>query len=137
MHVFNLLNVNPTVDAMASDSNYVCKTFFSVIPQRFSSGVNVFCQNLNDRDIYYFCPPVKLITKVWNFIQMLNVKCILMVPLWKTAHYWPKLFNGHKLHKSILDYVKFTPQFFCSRYSRQNVFNKTSRFEMIAFYIET
>ncbi len=57
MEIFKKLNFWPTVDAFASQHNKICRTFYSLLLQTGSAGVNFFAQTLNSNDVYFCCPP--------------------------------------------------------------------------------
>lgn len=55
-----------------------------------SSGVNAFAQDWSS-DNNWLCPPICLTCSVVNHLQVCNAAGTLVVPLWKSAHFWPRL----------------------------------------------
>ena len=55
-----------------------------------SSGVNVFSQDWS-RHNNWLCPPVYLTCKVIKHMEICSAQGTLIVPLWKSAHFWPIL----------------------------------------------
>ena len=108
----NYFKLFPTIDAMASDKNFKCKTFFSLIPQQHSS------------QVYYCCPPVTCVIPVLKkFLSVKHIKCIFLVPNWPAANFFPFLYPG-KFLPQIQDYILFTPTFIPSPFP--TLFNKNS-----------
>ncbi len=80
-NIFEKLQLWPTVDAFASSQNNICDKFFSLLPQIGSSGINFFAQNLTAAEVYFCCPPVRLIVPCYRFLlSQPTVRAILIVP---------------------------------------------------------
>ena len=93
--LFSSWEIQPTVDCFASSTNKICGKFFSKIPQIGSSGVNFFVQDLKVHETYFCCPPTKLVGHTWHHLLNHNeLTAILICPVWKSANYWPLLFQG-------------------------------------------
>ena len=136
--LFRLFDFWPTIDAMASDSNAICPSFYSVIPQLHNSGVNIFCQRLQCSEKYFFCPPISLINATWQFIHSQpNISAIFIIPVWTSANYWPTIFNGSKFAHSVRDFTYFSPRFINTGFSPNNVFHKKPKFDMLALKVVT
>ena len=62
--------------------------------QPWSSGVNAFAQDWSRADDW-FCFPVCLTLKVINHLHDCNAAGTLVIPIWKSATFWPSLcFDG-------------------------------------------
>jgi len=110
--IFQAFEVSPTVDAFASSDNTVCTHFFSRWPQAGGSGVNFFAQQLNTQDIYFCCPPVKLISHTIRRLQRFaQVRAILLFPAWSGHPFWSLLKKGDKFIPEIQEHKMFEAQF--------------------------
>ncbi len=62
--------VQPTIDAFASQFNNRCASFYSNTSQKGAAGIDFFAQELRRGEVYYCCPPVKLaahcIRRIWS-----------------------------------------------------------------------
>jgi hypothetical protein len=113
--VFSQLDIRPTVDGFASSSNTVCRKFFSKWPQLHSSGVNFFAQQLQPREVYFCCPPVKDIGHTLNKLQACaHVTAILAFPLWTGHVYWGMLRQAGGYIPQISRWMVQEPAFFDS-----------------------
>ena len=110
--VLNKFDLSPTIDCMASDNNFKFEKFYSLIPQKFSSGVNFFAQSLHSSEIYYCCPPINNIIPVTRkVLSNSNITMILLVPNWPAASFWPFLCPTGKFLPEIKEFFIFTPTF--------------------------
>ena len=135
--LFSSWGLQPTVDCFASSSNTICKKFFSKIPQIGSSGVNFFVQDLKVQEIYFCCPPTKLVGHTWHhLLNHKEITAILICPAWKSANYWPLLFQGPNPHKNIKEF-----RFFSGRFQVFNqvksIFSKAKFMDMVAILLKT
>lgn len=133
--LFSNFKLFPTVDAMASDKNFKCSKFYSLIPQKYSDSINFFAQSLNSCEVYYCCPPVKsIIPVIRKVVSSPNVTMILVIPNWPVANFWPYLYPSGKFLPEIKDFLIFTPIF--DQNQPSSLFNKKSH-SFIAFKIVT
>ena len=110
--VLNGFKASPTVDCFASECNKICPKFFSKIPQNGTTGVNFFAQKLNSEESYFCCPPPNLVSDTLKHIfTFRNVVAFVVFPAWKSANYWPFIFNGRKFRKQIKEYLYFHTDF--------------------------
>jgi hypothetical protein len=90
------------VDVFASYLNARCKKFYSKTAQPGTAGIDFFAQTLQAGQIYYCCPPVKLVAhcikKIWS---SKNIKAVLVLPHWTGATYWSLLLEGDKYRAEI------------------------------------
>jgi hypothetical protein len=68
IQIFQKFNWWPTVDAFAAGHNRICEKFYSMLPQTGAAGVNFFAQELDSSEIYFCCPPVRLIIPCFQFL---------------------------------------------------------------------
>ena len=87
-----------TCDRFACYYNAKLSVFNTRYYQPGSSGVNAFAQDWS-RDNNWLCPPVCLMSKVVNHMKVCNAAGTLVAPLWRSAHFWPRLCSGG-LHRS-------------------------------------
>ena len=132
--ICNQFQVVPTVDGFASSTNNRCEQFFSKIPQKNSSGVNFFAQQLTSKDIYYCCPPPKLIIYTFKHIfSFPNCKAIIVFPIWKSANFFNFVIHGQKTAPFVLQYKIFNPRFF----AKHGLFIGYKNFDMMAVFVES
>ena len=83
-----------TCDRFACHYNAKRPAFNPRFYQPGSSGVNAFAQDWSKAD-NWLCFPVCLTLKVINHLHACNAAGTLVVPIWKSAHFWPSLcFDG-------------------------------------------
>ena len=87
-----------TCDRFACSYNAKVKLFNSKFYQPGSSAVNAFAQDWSHHH-NWLCPPVFLTCKVIKHLKLCGAKGTLIVPLWKSAHFWPIL-SSDGLHWS-------------------------------------
>ena len=79
-----------TCDRFACSYNAKIQCFNSRFYQPGSSGVNAFAQDWS-RHNNWLCPPVYLTCKVIKHMEICSAQGTLIVPLRKSAHFWPIL----------------------------------------------
>ena len=130
--------VEPSVDCFASRGNSKCSNFFSKVPQTDSNGVNFFAQTLITSEIFWICPPVKLIIHVLKHLSTCpNITGILIVPLWRSADFFTHIFQGPNLHQIITEVYVIKAKFICSNDATKNIFGSDSNFKTLACFIDT
>ena len=80
-----------TFDRFASYKNAKCTRFNSKTFSLGSEGVDAFVHEWY-HDFNWLVPPVKYILKVIKKLQSERAKGTLVIPIWKSAGYWPVLF---------------------------------------------
>ena len=86
-----------TIDGFATSANKKTEVFFSKYPQCGSMGIDFFAQKLSSKEVYWVCPPVKLVLMAINHILMSPDRVLAYVsfPEWKSANYWPVIKQGN------------------------------------------
>ena len=79
-----------TCDRFACPDNAKVQCFNTRFYQPGSSGVNAFSQDWSNHN-NWLCPPVYLTCKVGRHMRLFSAKGALIVPVWKSAHFWPLL----------------------------------------------
>ena len=79
-----------TIDRFACHYNKKTNRFNSKYFQPGTNGVNAFTQECA-YETNWLCPPVYLAIKVINQIRICKAAGTLIVPLWKSGHYWISL----------------------------------------------
>jgi len=129
-------NFHPDCDLMATSKNTKCSTFFSKLPDTASAGVNVFLQNLSPNTAYYACPPVKtIIPLVHKILDQPNIQCLLLVPFWPSASFWPIFVDIGKFRPFIKNLYVFQTIF--SSEADKCIFKDHTNFSMAAFLIKS
>ena len=92
------IGLEVTVDGFATSQNRKTEKFFSKYPQCGSAGIDFFAQKLSPQEVYWICPPVKLVLTAINHILATENRVLAYVsfPEWKSANYWPIIKQGNK-----------------------------------------
>lgn len=134
--ITKILHFNPDLDALACDEIHKCSKFFSKIPSPNALANDFFLQPLYPQVNYYLCPDVKQIIPVLNRLFCFkDINALFVVPLWRTAAYWPSFMDLEKFKSFIVRYHIFKANFISL--SDKNVFHNDANFKMIAFVINT
>lgn len=126
-----------TVDRFATHYNKKCVRFNS----------KYWCPNTECVDAFIACwkgennwlvPPPNLITKAINKLVADKAKATLIVPEWKSAPFWPILYDGKKFKSFVLSW-EYLPEkrLITHGKSKKSVFDKFPLdFKMVAFNIK-
>ena len=66
--ISNYFKLTPLMDCFATDLNKRCERFSSKIPQEESLALKFFTQELYPNEIYWACPPPRLIIDLFKHI---------------------------------------------------------------------
>ena len=136
--ILNYFNVVPTVDCFSSNSNSKCLKFFSKIPQVGTAGIDFFAQTLICSEVYWCCPPPKLIIQtIKHILSFVNVTSIVILPIWKSSNFWPFIKRGIYLARFISKYYIFQPVFSLSNACKNSIFFGKKNFSMLAILIKS
>ena len=83
----------PKIDLFASRLNFQMKPFVSWGPDPESSFVDAFSINWSEFSLVYMFPPFSLLTRVLRKILRDGAEGICIVPLWRTAVWFPILLS--------------------------------------------
>ena len=126
-------------DRFACSYNAKVPLFNSRFYQPGSSGVNAFSQDWSLHN-NWLCPPVYLTCKVIHHMKLCSAKGTLIVPLWKSAHFWPILcLDGVHWSTFIHDWVILPnfPNLFIRGKAKNSIFgNRPMAFVSLALRIE-
>lgn len=81
-----------TIDRFACHYNSKLLLFNSKFFQPGTSGVNAFCQDWAFTN-NWLCPPTYLTVRVVNHLKICKAAGTLIVPLWRSAHFWTIICN--------------------------------------------
>ena len=81
-----------TVDRFADPFNTKTQRFNSRFYWPQAEAVDAFTQNWHN-DNNWLVPPLFLIVRTIRYLKACSAKGILVVPVWKSAHYWPEILN--------------------------------------------
>ena len=115
-----------TCDRFACHYNAKRPAFNSRFYQPGSSGVNAFAQDWSKAD-NWLCFPVCLTLKVINHLHACNAAGTLVVPIWKSAHFWPSLcFDGLHWTGFVHDWIILPnlPHFFVRGKAKNSIFDR-------------
>ena len=96
-----------TFDRFADDKNHKVKKFNSRFWVPGTHGVDAFAFDWSGEN-NWIVPPVGLVCKVLNHMFTCKAKGVLIVPKWKSALFWPMIWNYTEtnFHSFILDFVE-------------------------------
>ena len=80
----------PDIDMFASRLNHQLNNYVSWLPDPEASGVDAFTMSWSEHYLYAF-PPFSLIPQVLQKIEQDNAHMLMVVPLWTTQTWFPKL----------------------------------------------
>ena len=130
------MGVSPTVDGMAVKSNARCDVFFSRLPELDSAGVDFFWQPLLSTEIYFLCPPIKLIQRVINkVLAAKGITVVLLIPHWRSHPFYTALRDKQAFKSCIVKHFTFNALFESS--VPQCMFMGRKAFNMICLLIKT
>lgn len=134
--ISEILQLYPTIDALASENMTKCTLFYSKLPSHKALATDFFLQKLSTDQCYFICPSVELISRSLEKILCYSgITCIFTIPLWKSAVFWPQFTKLGAFKSFIKQYTIYQPIFQSS--SPECLFHKTKNFSMIAFKIIT
>ena len=113
---------NFTVDLFASTHNSKCKKFFSNFYCPSTSGIDAFSHSW-ENETAWICPPIREIIRVARRLKESNTKGVLFIPEWKTADFWPEIFDKEGRLLSPFKSVEI-----CRPFIKQKTFNYRSPF---------
>lgn len=126
-------------DRFASCYNAKLPKFNTRFYQQGTSGVNAFAQDWA-YDNNWLCPPVCLTCKVLSHMQVCNAAGTLVVPLWRSAHFWPRLcFDGLHWSSFVYDWIMLPdlPNLFVRGKAKNSIFGRGSlAFPSVALRID-
>jgi len=121
--IFVTLNIFPQVDAFAVAANAIFPTFFSCVPQPGSAGVDFFAQDLDTTLVYFFCPPISLISRLLRLLfSTPSLKFVLIIPDWPSKSFWSVAHPHGVPHPIFTAATVCVPQIF-SVYGTRTVFS--------------
>lgn len=98
-----------TCDRFACDYNTKCPNFNSKYWSPGTYGIDAFAVQWSGEN-NWAVPPPRLAVRCVTKIRKDNCTCTLVVPVWKSAPYWPFIFpDGHNKAKYIHDVHMFEP----------------------------
>lgn len=128
-----------TCDRFACSYNAKVQCFNSRFYQPGSSGVNAFSQDWSHHN-NWLCPPVYLTCKVIKHMELCCAQGTLIVPLWKSAHFWPILCSdGFHWSTFIHDWVILPnfPNLFIRGKAKNSIFgSKPLAFVSLALHLD-
>jgi len=98
-----------TLDPFASRASHRVPRYFSYLWDQDSLGMDAMCHSWSGESIW-LCPPVSLMIGVLRKLRKTrDVKGVLVTPAWKSANYWPQLFEGDQLREPFVACVRRRP----------------------------
>ncbi len=80
----------PDIDMFASLLNYQIKSFVSWAPDSEAVAADAFTLNWDNKFMYIF-PPFSIIPRILQTIEADRARALMIVPLWATQSWFPKL----------------------------------------------
>ncbi|VDI81742.1 Hypothetical predicted protein [Mytilus galloprovincialis] len=95
------------IDWFANDDNHKLTVFYSRYWTVNSIGIDAFTVNWNGVN-GWFVPPVCLVSKVLRYMRQCMAQGTIVLPLWKSASYWPILCpTGEGFIKEVKDVLTY------------------------------
>ena len=127
----------PTVDLFAHATNRKCSKFYSYGNAPYTAGVDAFAHSW-DNELAWVCPPVYLAADALKKIEHSTMMAILVVPVWKSAAYWPLLFpDGETAVESCTSIQLFHPHVVRGRFCQNKLMQGRTAFPFIAVYMRS
>ena len=121
-----------TIDRFADNNNSKLKRFNSKFYCPGTENVNAFTEDWS-KDNNWLCPPIALVGSTIKHLKLCKASGTLLVPVWRSAYFWPILFpNGIHMASFIKDF-KIVKPFFIS--NKSNIFQGYTRFDCIALKV--
>lgn len=121
-----------TIDRFADNNNSKLKRFNSKFYCPGTENVNAFTEDWS-KDNNWLCPPISLVGSTIKHLKLCKASGTLLVPVWRSAYFWPILFpNGIQMASFIKDF-KIVKPFFIS--NKSNIFHGYTRFDCIALKV--
>ena len=134
--ISEILQIYPTIDALASDQFSKCSLFFSKIPTHKAMATDFFMQKLSTEHCYFLCPSIELISSSLDkILSYSGITCLYTIPYWRSAVFWPQFTKLGAFKSFIKQYTIYQPKFISS--SKECLFHESKNFSMIAFKIIT
>jgi hypothetical protein len=125
-------------DRFACHYNTKLPLFNTKFFQPGSNGVNAFSQDWSHYN-NWLCPPVYLTSKVINHLRICHAKGTLIVPQWKSAHFWPLLcHDGVHFNSFVIEWITLPniPNLFIRGKAKNSIFGLGSlKFPVLALRI--
>lgn len=122
-------------DWFASEHNAKLPRFYSKYWYENTSGVDAFSENWAGHN-GLFVPPIKLISRVLLFMETCNATGVIVLPVWKSAPFWPLLCsNTGSFNSFILEWIELpvVKEFYVPSKSGKGIFgNRNLDFPMLA-----
>lgn len=124
-----------TVDRFASNLNAKCKVFNSRWWTPGTSGVDAF-QQAWGQGTNWWVPPPRLISKTVCKIVKEKAKGTLIIPMWKSAPFWPKVCKDGEFMPFVIESRIYRSGIVNKGYGNNGIFgNPRSKFKMVALHI--
>ena len=122
------------VDRFASSTNNKLQRFDARFHCPKAETINTFTAQWGD-DFNWLCPPIALIGTTLKHARLCRAKCVLFVPEWKSAYFWPLITpDGKHFYSFVLDYLLLDP-YFVNNSETPSVFDGFAKFRSLALLI--
>lgn len=92
------------MDWFASVYNYKLPIFHSQFLNELCAGVDAFSQFWGNK-LGLFVPPIVVVPRVIRKMQKDRATGVLIVPLWRSASFWPLLVRNGNFISNIVDWI--------------------------------
>ena len=124
-----------TCDRFATDYNTKCFKFNSRWWCHNTNGVDAFKQFWG-KDNNWLVPPPRLVCKAINKLMSDRGRGTLVIPLWKSAPFWPMLKNGDAWEKFVKNQRYFTSNIIQKGRGDNGIFGGSNIFNMVIVRLE-
>ena len=92
------------VDWFAPEYNAKVSVFYCRFWNPTSSGIDAFTEKWTKK-FWIFVPPIPMVYKVLQKMELDRAKGVLVVPLWKSAVFWPILWPNGNFIPDVKDWI--------------------------------
>ncbi|KAK6172774.1 hypothetical protein SNE40_016367 [Patella caerulea] len=125
-----------TFDRFSNEYNAKCCKFNSKVWCPYTSGVDAFSTSWSGENNWLVPPPHLVSSTIDKIINEQLKECTLVVPVWVSAPYWPKIHDGSSFLKYIVRQEMFSAKHIRKGYGKNGIFgSKKVEFNMIALKI--
>ena len=126
------------VDWFASEYNAKVSVFYSRFWNPTSSGIDAFTEKWTEK-FGIFVPPISMVYRVLQKMELDRAKGVLVVPLWNSAVFWPILCPNGNFIPNVKDWIDLPTkkEFYVSSLTGKGIFgNIDLQFRMLVLSID-
>ena len=125
------------LDCFAAFNNTKCTRFYAKsVEDKQSEGTNFFAQVLPMVNLWVF-PPIHLIIPTLFHLEKFGSFGVLIIPMWKSAHFWPFICNdGIHFNNFVKNCWIFSPKYISGEHILNTMFVGVKKFDTLALQFD-